>query len=151
MPPYHNETERLLQKGSEAISHGEIISALSYFERALHIEESPVASSYFAFCIARERGQLSQAISLCTEAIRQEPQNPVHYLNLGRIYFLAGMKLDAIKILREGLKHEKNQQIIDELDSLGTRKPPVLFFLRRSNPLNKYLGILLRKLGIRKG
>ena len=61
------------------------------------------------------------------------------------------MKLDAIKILREGLKHEKNQQIIDELDSLGTRKPPVLFFLRRSNPLNKYLGILLRKLGLRKG
>jgi tetratricopeptide (TPR) repeat protein len=151
MPRYHSEMERLLEKGSEAISQGEIISALSYFERALRIEESPVASSYFAFCIARERGQLSRAISLCTEAMRQEPQNPVHYLNLGRIYFLAGMKLDAIKILREGLKHEKNQQIIDELNSLGTRKPPVLFFLKRSNPLNKYLGILLKKLGLRRG
>jgi len=143
--------ERLLEKGSEAISQGEIISALSYFERALDIEENPVASSYFAFCIARERGQLSKAISLCAEAIRQEPHNPVHYLNLGRVYFLAGMKLDAIKILREGLKHEKNQQIIDELDSIGTRRPPVLFFLKRSNPLNKYLGILLKKLGLRKG
>jgi tetratricopeptide (TPR) repeat protein len=151
MPPYHSEMERLLERGSEAISQGETISALSYFERALHIEESPVASSYFAFCIARERGQLSQAISLCTQAMRQEPQNPVHYLNLGRIYLLTGMKLDAIKILREGLRHEKNQQIIDELDSLGTRKPPILFFLKRSNPLNKYIGILLKKLGLRKG
>jgi tetratricopeptide (TPR) repeat protein len=151
MPPYHSEMERLLERGSEAISQGEIISALSYFERALHIEESPVASSCFAFCIARERGQLSQAISLCTQAMRQEPQNPVHYLNLGRIYLLTGMKLDAIKILREGLRHEKNQQIIDELDSLGTRKPPILFFLKRSNPLNKYIGILLKKLGLRKG
>lgn len=150
MPPYDNETERLLEKGTEAISQGEIISALSYFERALHIEESPVASSYFAFCIARERGQLSKAISLCADAIRQEPQNPVHYLNLGRIYFLAGLKPDAIKTLREGLKHEKNQQIIDELDSLGTRKRPAFFFLKRSNPLNKYLGILLKKLGLRK-
>jgi tetratricopeptide (TPR) repeat protein len=151
MPPYHNEMERLLEKGSKAISQGEIISALSYFERALRIEETPVASSYFAFCIARERGQLSHAISLCTQAIRQEPQNPVHYLNLGRIYFLSGMKPDAIKILREGLKHEKNQQIIDELNSLGTRKPPVLFFLKRSNPLNKYLGVLLKRLGLRRG
>jgi len=149
MPPYHGEMERLLEKGSEAISQGEIISALSYFEKALHIEETPVASSYFAFCIARERGQLSQAISLCSEAIRQEPQNPVHYLNLGRIYVIAGMKLDAIKTLREGLRHEKNQQIIDELNSLGTRRRPVLFFLKRSNPLNKYLGILLKKLGLR--
>ena len=149
MAPYHSEMERLVEKGSEAISHGEVISALSYFERALDIEDSPVASSYFAFCIARERGQLSHAISLCTQAIRQEPQNPVHYLNLGRIYLLSGMKLDAIRTLREGLKHEKNQQIIDELDSLGTRKRPVFFFLKRSNPLNKYLGILLKKLGLR--
>jgi tetratricopeptide (TPR) repeat protein len=151
MSPHDNEMERLLEKGSEAISQGEIISALSYFEKALHIEDNPAANSYFAFCIARERGQLSQAISLCSQAIRQEPQNPVHYLNLGRIYFLSGMKPEAIKILREGLKHEKNQQIIDELDSLGTRKPPVLFFLKRSNPLNKYLGILLKWLGLRRG
>ena len=149
MAPYHSEMERLVEKGSEAISHGEVISALSYFERALDIEDSPVANSYFAFCIARERGQLSHAISLCTQAIRQEPQNPVHYLNLGRIYLLSGMKLDAIRTLREGLKHEKNQQIIDELDSLGTRKRPVFFFLKRSNPLNKYLGILLKKCRLR--
>ena len=56
MPPYHNETERLLQKGSEAISHGEIISALSYFERALHIEESPVAEFLFCFLYSQGTG-----------------------------------------------------------------------------------------------
>jgi tetratricopeptide (TPR) repeat protein len=141
--------ERLLEKGVEAISQGKITSALSYFEKAFHSGNSPVISSYFAFCIAKERGQVSKAISLCSEAIRNDPQNPIHYLNLGRIYLIAGIKLDAVKILREGLKHEKNRQIVDELDRLGARKPPIFPFLKRSNPLNKYPGILLRKLGLR--
>jgi len=141
--------ERLLEKGVEAISQGKMTSALSHFEKALSIENGPVISSYFAFCIARERGQISKAISLCSEAIRKDTQNPIHYLNLGRIYLLAGIKLDAVKILREGLKYEENQQIITELNRLGARKPPIFPFLKRSNPLNKYPGILLGKLGLR--
>jgi len=141
--------ERLLEKGVEAISQGKMTSALSYFEKALNLGNSPVISSYFAFCIAKERGQISKAISLCSEAVRNDPQNPIHYLNLGRIYLLAGIKFDAVKILREGVKYEENQQIIDELNRLGTRKRPIFPFLKRSNPLNKYLGILLRKLGLR--
>ena len=70
--------ERLLEKGVEAISQGKITSALSYFVKALNLGDSPVISSYFAFCIAKERGQVSKAISLCSEAIRNDPQNPIH-------------------------------------------------------------------------
>ncbi len=141
--------ERLLEKGVEAISQGKTTSALSYFEKAFNLGNSPVIISYFAFCIAKERGQVSKAISLCSEAIRKDPQNPIHYLNLGRIYLLADIKFDAVKILREGLKYEENQQIIDELNRLGARKPPIFPFLKRSNPLNKCLGLLLKKLRLR--
>lgn len=136
-------------KGVEALALGNTLSALSYFEKAINIEDSPVVSSYYAFCIAKARGQVSKAISLCEGAIKKEPQNSIHYLNLGRIYLIDNNKADAIETFREGLKYEANQQIVDELNRLGTRKPPIIRFLERSNPLNKYLGIILEKLRLR--
>lgn len=145
----HKEIERLLKKGVEALSQSNTTSALRCFEKAINLEDHPVASSYFAFCIAKERGQINKAISLCTEARRKEPGNSLHNLNLGKIYLLSNKKADAIKIFREGLKFEQNQEIIDELNRLGTRKPPVLSFLKRTSPLNKYLGIILKILRLR--
>jgi len=141
--------ESLLDKGVEAIAEGKILSALSYFEKAFHLENSPVISSCYAFCIARERGEIKKAISLCKEAIEKEPQNSLHYLNLGRIYLLSNQKTEAIETFREGLRHQENQHIVDELNGLGTRKPPLIPFLKRSNPINRYLGIILGKLRLR--
>jgi len=146
---HHGDAERHFEKAIEFFTVGNIPSALYYFEKAFNIENSPLVSSYYAFCIAKERGQFSKAISLCSEALKKEPQNSLLYLNLGRIYRLSKSKGDAVKIFREGLKFEINQQIIDELTKLGIRKNPVIPFLKRSNPINKYLGIILHKLRIR--
>ena len=146
---FHAEAERHLEKGIEVLGQGNILSALYHFEKAFNTENSPLINSYYAFCIAKERGQFSKAISLCKEAISKEPQNPLLYLNLGRIYHLSSKKADAVQILREGLKFEVNQQIIDELTRLGTRKQPIIPFLKRSNILNKYIGIVLKKLRLR--
>ena len=143
------EVERLFTKGLEALAHGSILSALVFFEKAIKIENNPAIWSYFAFCIAKERGQFSKAISLCEEAFKKEPNNSAHYLNLGRIYLLTYKKAEAINIFREGLNHEANQQIVDELNKLIIRKPPVIPFLKRNNPLNKYLGIILKVLRLR--
>jgi len=138
------EAEGLFKKGLEALTEGNTLSALSYLEKAINIDNSPIISSYYAFCIAKARGQVSKAVSLCEEAIKREPQNSQLYLNLGRIYLITN-KEDAIKTFREGLNYEANQQIIDELNRLGPRKKPIIPFLKRSNPINKYLGITLRK------
>ncbi len=135
------EVEGLFMKGLDALAKGNTLSALSSFEKAINIENSPVVSSYYAFCIAKERGQVRKAISLCEEAIKKEPKSSLHYLNLGRIYLIAKNKEDAIKTFREVLH---NQQIVDELNRFEPRRPPVIPFLKRSNPINKYLGIMLR-------
>jgi tetratricopeptide (TPR) repeat protein len=145
----HTEVEVLLEKGIEALADGGTLSALYCFEKALNIDNRPNIRSYFAFCIAKERGQINRAISLCEEALSKEPKNTVHYLNLGRIYLLSNKRADAIKIFREGLKQGENQQIIDGLVGLGTRKTPVIPFLKRNNPINKYLGIAFNKLRLR--
>ncbi len=144
-----HDTERLFTRGLEALAEGNTLSALSFFEKAIHTQYSPVISSYYGLCIAKERGQVSKAISLCEDAIKREPQSSQLYLNLGRIYLIDNNKADAIKTFREGLNYEANQQIVDELNKLVIRKPPVFSFLKRSNPINKYLGIILKKLRLR--
>ena len=143
------EPDKLFARGLSALNNEDSLSALAYFEKAFQLESNPVYCSYFAFCLAKERGQYNKAVSLCKEAIEMEPANSTHYLNLGRIYVLLGNKPEAMQAFRQGLGHGESPQITAELDRLGARKPPVIRFLKRENPLNKYLGIFLKKLGLR--
>lgn len=143
------EAEELYEKGVEAVDMGNWLSALAWFEKAVQMEERPVFHSSLAACIAKERGQYNKAVQLCRDAIEKEPENPVHYLNLGRISLFQGRKEEAMKIFREGLGHGLERRIIWELEKLGTRKKPVIPFLHRDSPVNKYLGIFLKKIRIR--
>lgn len=143
------DLEKLFKKGIEAINSGDMVSALVFFEKAIHADNTPVNRSYLAFCIAKERGQFKKAISLCEEAMREEPDSSVHYLNLGRVYLLADQKTDALRIFREGMNHGEDKEIVNELVKLGMRKGSVINFLKRDNLLNKYLGLILTKFGLR--
>jgi tetratricopeptide (TPR) repeat protein len=72
---------------------------------------------------------------------------PFFYLNLGRAYLAAGDKREAIESLRQGLKYDSgNREILWEMKKLGVRKRPAISLLKRSNPINKYVGMLLHKL-----
>jgi tetratricopeptide (TPR) repeat protein len=144
-----SEAEILFTSGLKALARGDTLTALGLFEKAVQKEDKPTYCCYLALCIARERGQFQHAVTLCEKAKAREPQNPLHYLNLGKVYLYAGKKDDAIRAFREGLSRGKDQAIIDELNKLGTRKPPLIPFLRRSNPVNRFLGIILKRLGLR--
>jgi tetratricopeptide (TPR) repeat protein len=143
------EAEQEFAKGLSAFQKGNSPAALAHFEKAAQLAPAPLHLSYLGYCIARERGQLKRGIALCQDALAQEPEHAIHFLNLGRIHLVAGNRMEAIKVFREGLAHGQNREIIAELDALGTRKPPVIRFLHRDNPVNKYLGILLHRLGLR--
>jgi tetratricopeptide (TPR) repeat protein len=144
------EAKKLFDKGIKTLTEGNNLSALSCFEKASKIEDDPLISSFFAFCIAKERGHFQKAISLCTDAIKADPEKSSHYLNLGKIYLLEKKKEEAINIFRQGLHYEENQQILDELNKIGTRKPLIIPFLKRSNVINKYLGMLLSRIKLHK-
>ncbi len=143
------EAERLFASGLQALAEKDTLRALVLFEKALARDDRPIFSSYMAFCIAKERGQFQLAVTLCEKAIARDNQNPLHHLNLGKIYLLAGRTAEAVRAFREGLAKESNPQIIDELDKLEIRKPPVIPLLKRDNPLNKLIGIVLKKFGFR--
>jgi tetratricopeptide (TPR) repeat protein len=143
------EVEELSVKGADAIDKRNWLAALACFEKLVQLDENPVHSSYFAACIAKERGQFGKAVLLCRDAIEKEPDNPVHYLNLGRVYLFQGQRGEAVKTFREGLSRNMEPDIIEELNRLGMRKKPVIPFLSRDNPANKFLGKMLKMLRLR--
>ena len=147
MPPV--ETSDTIDRGISCMESGDFLSALVFLEKAARRELSPLVASHLAVCLARERGQVQKALALCRDALEKEPENNVHYLNMGRIHLIRGDKPEAINCFRAGLAHGRDQRLISELDRLGTRRPPVIPFLRRTNPLNRYLGKLMHRLGLR--
>jgi Flp pilus assembly protein TadD len=138
----------LVTQGTAAMDRGDTLTALLSLQDAAKVKTTPALCSNLAYCLARERRQIQKGISLCTEALTVEPANPLHYLNLGRIHLLAGKKELAIGTFRQGLKMGKNRQIVAELKALGIRKGPPIPALSRSHPLNRYLGLILHRLGL---
>lgn len=133
--------------GIAAAEKGDTLIALMLLEKTE--EHTPLTRSYYGYVIARERGEFSQGVSLCRQSMRDQPQNVVHYLNLGRVFLAAGNREKAIKVFREGLKIGRSPKIQRHLDQLGLRRPEVFPALSRTNPLNKYVGLLLARVGLR--
>jgi len=138
-----------VERGAAAAEQGNTLGALIHLENAALHGSTPLLASYLGYCLARERHQFEQGATLCLEALEQEPGQAIHYLNLGRVYAAAGQRELTIKTLYRGLELGGNCLILEELKRLGIRKEPVFRSLPRSHPLNKYLGLLFARLGIR--
>ena len=143
------EFHNLVKRGTAEAEQGNTLDALFHLESAAHSGSTPRLTSYLGYCLAKERREFKRAADLCLEALKQEPAQAVHYLNLGRVYLVAGQKAAAIRALQKGVKFGKSRSIIEELKMLGIRKPPVVASLPRDHPVNKYLGLLLKWLGAR--
>lgn len=145
----HVIAEKDSTRAFKELAEGNVLAALACLERSLQAEENPGLHSCLGFCIAKERGHITKGLELCNAAIEGEPENPVHYFYLAKVHLIAGHKDEAIQALRQGMAQGGSPEILLMLGELGTRKPPPLRFLSRDNPLNKYLGILLGRLGLR--
>jgi tetratricopeptide (TPR) repeat protein len=144
-----DRAEDMLRKGVELFKQGETLGALPLIEKSFEIEQSPTCRSYVGLLRALERGQINEGLALCTKAIDEDSENPLFYFNLGRVLYKAGMKREAIDTVRKGLACGHYEEAEAWLDDLGIRKKPVFPFIRRNSFLNKYLGIIFSRLGLR--
>jgi len=138
-----------VDQGEKALSRGETLVALMHFETAARLRPSPAIHSALAYCLAKERREYQKALVLCREALGAAPTDPRHYYHLGRIHLLANQKSQAIVAFRRGLKARRYQPIIDELHRLGRRQPPIFASLPRNHFLNRSLGRVLARIGMR--
>lgn len=134
--------------------------ALRLLEDALkEFPDDPFVMSYYGCLIATAEGQAEKGIKICQKAFEKldtvvySEEKPFHiafYLNLGRAYLAGGNKRAAVEAFRRGLAiDEKSSELIQEIQRLGARKEPLMPFLERDNPLNKYSGIFLKKIKLR--
>lgn len=136
-------------RGCAALDEGNSVAALAFLEKALALNDNPSWYSFLGYCIAKERGQFKKGTDLCQAAILHEPDNPVHYLHLGKVHLLAKQKQEALRVFREGMGVGGDEKIQQELERLGMRRPVVFPFLGRRHPLNRYLGQFLVRMGLR--
>jgi hypothetical protein len=67
--------------------------------------------------------------------------DPDHHTNLGLVYLERNDRGSAIEHFHAGLRIQpKNRRIHKILRDIGRRRPPVVSFLPRSNPINVWLG-----------
>jgi tetratricopeptide (TPR) repeat protein len=141
--------EKAFAQALAALATDDTLTALPHLERALKHGDRAGWHSYLGYCIARERGQQRKGLEYCLHSLAAEPDNPDHFLNLGRVYLLGGEKDEALRVTREGMAKGGSPQLAELLERLGSRRPPLFPSLSRSNPINKYLGMLLGRLGLR--
>lgn len=163
MDPTQSE---IVQKAISAIDFGQTLEGLIALEAVPSLHEIPVVRSYLAYCMAKERSQYREAVRLCESALAAEPNNAAHYLNLGRVYLLTKQKGRALAVFRKGLskdattgtaaaaesaERQAKQQalILAELRKMGIRKQAPFPSLPREHPLNRRVGRLLARLGLR--
>jgi Flp pilus assembly protein TadD len=111
--------------------------------------ETPEMISLMGYSLARESGRLKEAITLCEKALSLSPNQPEHYLNLGRVYIMANKREPAIRIFKAGLRIRKDPRIMQELKKLGVRKPPIVSSLSRDHVVNVVAGKVLKMLRLR--
>ena len=141
--------QKEFDRAQQELDGNHVLAALACLERALSIRDDPHWHSRLAFCIAKQRGQLTKAFELCRAAIDHDPDNPLHYLYLGKVYLIAGKTGEALQAFRQGVTLGGSPELEHMLNAVGTRKPSVISFISRDNPLNKYLGIIFSRLGLR--
>jgi tetratricopeptide (TPR) repeat protein len=142
------QSESAFMKGLQAVTRGEYLEALAYFEASMQLGQRGSAGappmkylSYYGLCLAMASERVREAQEICENAVRAEFYNPELYLNLGKVYLKAGRRRPAFGAFVRGLRlNPRHAGLIRELRRLGLRLRPVLGFLDRRNPLNRLLG-----------
>lgn len=131
--------------------------ALAVLREALaHYPDDPFILSNYGTLTAIVEGNHREGIKACNSAFTSLKQRvpfgqeffyPVLFLNLGRAYLAARKKREAIETFKRGLHTNRdNADLLAELKKLGVRQKVPVPFLERSNPLNKYSGMLICRL-----
>jgi len=136
------EAIQVFRFGLAHLRDGQSFEALSAFRQAASMEpQNPYFLSYYGLALGQAARSWEEAEALCMAALRKRRQVPQLYLNLAELYRCRGRVGDAVEVLNEGLRYTgRDSRLLDALGVFGYRKPPVLSFLRRNHPLNRYLG-----------
>jgi len=147
---YLGEMKDMLQKKNRRRALDLLSAAL------LEYPDDPILLSYYGCLEAIVNKNFAFGVETCQRALdildERQPDGkevyyPEFYLNLGRAYVAAGKKKEAIETFEKGLSYDpENKNLLWEAQKLGIRRKAVIPYLKRTNPINKYFGMILHKL-----
>ncbi len=142
---YRGQRDSCIQKGLAAAEEGNTSLSLRLLNQLEPDDRSPLVHSYQAYCIAVEHNAIQKALILSGRALQDDPYDPLIYLNLGRIFLVAGKDEKALQAFRKGIRCQRHPLLLRKLECLGSRRRRVFPFLPRSNHLNVVSGKLFSK------
>lgn len=142
------EYNKLMAKGVMLLKQGHAVDAIFVFEEIIeNTGRNSSAYSLLGLAMAKAKVDMKKAEKYCIEAIKMQPSKADYYSNLAELYLIARKRNKAVMVLERGVKICKSKKaLLDKWRMLGMRKSPPLPFLSRSNPVNKYLGLLRTRL-----
>ena len=135
-----------IAEGIEAVEQGNTALAMEVFSQVKATDITPLLASYQAYCLACERKTIPRAINMALRALQEDQTHPLIYLNLGRIYYVAGFKEKALYFYRQGLRYQQHPLLLRRMEILSPRRRRLFPFLNRSNPLNIITGKFFSKI-----
>ena len=149
---WNNAADEIFRKGLVAYGSRDYESAADLFHRALDIDRRQDIHrpdmrylSFYGLSLAQAGLSTQMALQACRKAARQQPDSPVLYLNLGRVYLLLGRRDAARKTFEDGLKlAPRHESLRKELAPIDRRNKPIVPALSRSNPVNYALGLAFK-------
>jgi Tfp pilus assembly protein PilF len=146
------DPEEMYKSGVILLKRNMLNEATAAFRRALELRPKEARYlSYYGLCLAAAGNRPKEGLRMCEKAADEVFYRPELFLNLGKACVLTGSHEKAQDAFRKGLSLDRgNREIVDQLESLGIRKPPVFPFLDRKNALNKWVGLVRHKLAPQK-
>ena len=132
------------------VRHKKYIPALDIFEENLGrlrlAADSPRRlrlMSFYGLCLAMVWGQARRARDLCETAVEKCNPDADLFFNLGMVHLRERRRDLALEVFREGLGVDRmHTELLETLDRLRPRRPPVFPFLDRKHPVNRFGGML---------
>ena len=100
-----SDTDEYYREGIENLKQGQFENAISYLKKATQANPGNAKYwSYLSLALSKLPDQLREAEGSLFEAIKIEPNNADHYVNLGLIYLKGGMKKRAYGQFEKALR-----------------------------------------------
>ena len=130
------------EEGLAAFADANLSSAHAAFERAHRRDpREPTFMSWYGLTLVLVERNSNLGISLVDQALRAAGPSPELLLNVARAHLALNQRERAVRAIARGLQlFPEDRCLVAARDAMGWRAKPVLPFLSRNNPLNRFLG-----------
>ena len=145
--------ENKFTKGLEALVDRNYVEAAMQFRRAMDIEHQRRVLqpdmrylSYYGMCRATAHEKIQEGLHACKRAAQVRSRDPEMFLNLGRVYLLAGQKRLAFDAFQTGLDLDPGHQVLlRESRSLHGRGVPRATLVARGGLFSRVRSVWSRQ------